>query len=643
MPRKGAVFSGGPKALFKKRSSLPGSGIGSLRASSWSMGEIFKSNPIEAFTIEELGGKSGHLVYGPVSVFNGSITLTVKSPLPNVTVSVSFRGLTEYNGRMLAFLNVTQTLWSGDLEPGLRNFLFALKFPAVNLPPSSQEPFIEYNFVAQVRPALRTYSDHPSTPPSAELKTYTSKPYCITFVPYVDPFAKSRFERKEEALIRRMPVEFKPPLTPLPPPAPASVPPVRPPGGGRPLLKLTTENLPPSPTMFPVDRKAPQITPSNVGADKSAVILDGNGRVMAKLKVSTTKKKFVPGDEVDVTITLTISKGMAIPKHYSVKIIERRTLGFETDEDAELVDTASDDGQRSRKTTSGKIFNRVLIGRKSSFSRTATPVDNRPTTTGSNMSTFLEGGMEIVETINVRLPTFKTFIDDSLLPSAALPLGPSYKEISPASPVPSPFIGNVTSSLKGKEPIRLASAPRPLTGTTVSSDKLNRSIDGLQYIVAHSLNVTVPLSSGLIRKSSGTLDVDVELILGNKTPDLYGYQSNSVNGSTEVLKVSTPELVIVPPEQNEPTGVGLGLRHQDSKTSFKREPSPLRNVGGYGGRAESSGSGLPTTNGYARSLKAASSRVSFRSLEAVPDVKWKKGERFPTLDESDERPSFLTN
>lgn len=118
----------GPMSIFKKkRPSLNGS-----RSSSWSMGERFKSNPVEDFTVEELGGKSGHLVYGPVSVFNGEfaigrwflediglthiigkVALTVKSRLPNVTVSVTFRGLTEYNGRTLAFLNFTQDILTG--------------------------------------------------------------------------------------------------------------------------------------------------------------------------------------------------------------------------------------------------------------------------------------------------------------------------------------------------------------------------------------------------------------------------------------------------------------------------------------------------------------------------------------------------
>ena len=42
--------------------------------------------------------------------------MNVKSPLSKVTVSVTFRGLTEYNGRTLAFFNVTEDLWTGGKQ-----------------------------------------------------------------------------------------------------------------------------------------------------------------------------------------------------------------------------------------------------------------------------------------------------------------------------------------------------------------------------------------------------------------------------------------------------------------------------------------------------------------------------------------------
>ena len=64
-------MSSGPKSMFKKRSSLGSSPMASLRSSSWSVPEMFKASSIDDFVVEELGGRSGNLVYGPVSVFNG--------------------------------------------------------------------------------------------------------------------------------------------------------------------------------------------------------------------------------------------------------------------------------------------------------------------------------------------------------------------------------------------------------------------------------------------------------------------------------------------------------------------------------------------------------------------------------------------
>ncbi|KAI5791603.1 hypothetical protein DFH27DRAFT_613819 [Peziza echinospora] len=660
MPKKAPTMPSGPRSMFKKRSSLGSNPMASLRSSSWSVPEMFKASSIDDFVVEELGGRSGNLVYGPVSVFNGSVSLTAKAKLPSVTVSVTFRGLTEFNGKPLAFFNVTDHLWTGDLEPGPKNFLFAFKFPPVNLPPTSTEPYIDYQFVAQIKTALGANVVDSLLP--ADLKVFTSKPHQLTFMPYVDPFAKQPVAPKLLPPIRQAPEVFIPPA------------PTRSPTGGRPMLRLTTENLPPSPTLLPTEPKT-QPTPmeTNPSSEKTAVILDGNGRIMAKLKVLTSKTKFVPGDEVKVTVILTLPKGVAIPKNYHVKIVERRALGFATDEDADLADNTSEDGHdKARRTSAGKIFNRVLTQQKYPFARVARPIENRPSTSHSNdgLDNYVfESGIEIVETLSVRLPSFKTFIDKALLPSASLPLGPSARDIALATPV-TPLV-NPAPSIKGKEIIRPASAPRPLTGTTIHSNRSGSStIHGLHYIVAHFLTVTVPLFSGtatsLIRKTSGTLEVDVSLILGNRTPDIYGYQSHSVTGSMEKLKVSTPELVVVPPGE-----APSGLSRQSSKASFRREPSPLRGLGlgvSAGGAAYGNGNGNGNGNGHKYGyggyghdgasegsaiyhplpvLRNRGSRLSFRSIEApappIPAVKkWKKGDKFPTLEDTDERPGFLS-
>jgi len=114
----------------------------------------------------------------------------------------------------------------------------------------------------------------------------------------------------------------------------------------------------------------------------------------------------------------------------------------------------------------------------------------------------------------------------------------------------------------------------------------------------------------------------------------------------EVLKVSTPELVVVPPGRD----VQDLLMHPDRQTSFDRRPSPLKNMDSFDGVSgvstppEAAGSGYRGSSTQAqKQLKPANSRVSFRSLDAIQDVGWKKGERFPTLDDSNERPKFLTS
>lgn len=652
MARKEATVSSGPMALFKKRPTFAtGGGILRSRSSTWSVSERFKSYPIEEFVIEELGNKSGNLVNGPASVFNGQVSMNVKSRLPRVIISVTFRGLTEYNGHQLAFFNVTDDLWTGDLETGPKTFSFSLKFPPVNLPPSSNEPYIQYNFVAQIKPVPRSATKETANLPTpTEPKTYTSKPHILTFMPYVDPFAKSRFDIPDEPVVRKFPVEAMPSAFPIEPPQAMERS-----TGGRPMLKLTTD-LPPSPAFRSSQLQPREISkPKNSGVEKSAIIMDGHNRILGKLKVVTEKSKFVPGDEVNLTITLTLPKGTPVPKQVTARIVERRTLGFEEDEDADQDVEGSDGENKHRKTSSGKIFSRTLTSKRHNLAKTAKPkpIENRPMTASSNRTGLegytLESGIEVTETLSVRIPTFKTFIDDSLLPSASLPLGPAYKDIALALPVHSPLVSN---SIKGKEPMRPSTPQGPYRPHTANSTTKSSSVvHGLHYIVAHALNVQVPLTSGLIRKSSGTLDVDLELFLGNKRPDVYSYQSQSPNGSMEVLKMSTPELVVVPP--GEGAIPEIHLRHSDSRTSFERKPSPLRNMGSFDAREDvSPGAAGSTQNGNVHgqvrthsrpvSLRAASSRVSFRSFEP-PEIQWKKGERFPTLNEVRERPSFWTH
>lgn len=463
-------------------------------------------------------------------------------------------------------------------------------------------------------------------------------------MPYVDPFAQPRFDISDEPVGQRFPVEAMPTSFPL-----TSPPTVGRGTGGKPMLKLTTDNLPPSPSLLPVLQMPREPTPpKNPSVEKSAVILDGSGRVLGMLKVVTDKSKFAPGDQVSITIVLTLSKGTPIPKNYSAKIIERRTLGFVEDDDADQDVEGSNDGDKSRTTSSGKIFRRILASQRYPISKTAVAVENRPAT-ATSIQTGLEGytldsGFEITEKISVNLPTFKTFIDDSLLPTASLPLGPAYKDTAPAaSPHSTP---NSAVSSKGKEPIRPTTPHRPLTATTVNSTKSAPAVHGLNYIVAHSLNVTIPLSSGLIRKSSGTLEVDLDINLGNKTPDIYGHQTNSTKGSVEVLKVSTPELVVVPPGE----GIQGLSKYQDSRASFDRRPSPLRNIDSFDDVSniftppEAAGSKYRGSGTQAlKQLRPTNSRISFRSLETREEFGWKKGDRFPTLGDSNETPAFLTS
>jgi hypothetical protein len=68
---------------------------------------------IEDFRVQELGGRAGGNIFGPVSVFNGNVTFRVKKPLKGITVSVKFCGVTEVDGRYVNFITAHHDLFSG--------------------------------------------------------------------------------------------------------------------------------------------------------------------------------------------------------------------------------------------------------------------------------------------------------------------------------------------------------------------------------------------------------------------------------------------------------------------------------------------------------------------------------------------------
>jgi hypothetical protein len=68
---------------------------------------------IEEFRVQELGGRAGGNIFGPVSVFNGNVTFRVKKPLRGITVSVKFCGVTEVGGKYVNFITANRDLFSG--------------------------------------------------------------------------------------------------------------------------------------------------------------------------------------------------------------------------------------------------------------------------------------------------------------------------------------------------------------------------------------------------------------------------------------------------------------------------------------------------------------------------------------------------
>lgn len=223
----------------------------------------------------------------------------------------------------------------------------------------------------------------------------------------------------------------------------------------------------------------------------------------------------------------------------------------------------------------------------------------------------LLGGKKVEMPIRIRLPSFKTFISDILLPTVALPLGSlsAYDpppRIGPIAGIPSPSPPSSTHrNNKGKSPM-VSSTPSPAT-TTASS--INQNLPflppniGLSFIVAHVLQVTVPTSTSWLKKPTSTskdLEISIPIVLGNINPHA-------------ALRRKVPDFRMSVLEERR-----YGAGGSSSSRSSSRKGS-VGSVSGYGvasGSGSGSGSGGKVTGG------------------------WREGERFLTLKETEVRPGL---
>lgn len=390
----------------------------------------------------------------------------------------------------------------------------------------------------------------------------------------------------------------------------------------KPKLTLTTADLPltASSNSTPIiDRPRPIDT-----SVLRTVSMKDDGKTVARLTIELQKTRFLPDDEISVLMQFAIREGDTMPKGFGIRVIEKRCLA-RMDPDTTQDEAISDDDEDSlpKLKVIGKERTKVLTGGKFTIHpdniRNVKPADiNIPDRAGSANARGkgenelaahrnLLGGKKIEMPIRIRLPSFKTFISDILLPTVALPLG----SLSAYDPPPriGPMDGFPSSSPsssihrnnKGKSPM-ISGTPSPTTTTS----SINHSLPllppnlGLSFIVAHVLQVTVPTSTSWLKKptsASKDLEISIPIVLGNINPHA-------------ALRRKAPDFRMNVLEERMHSAGGPG-----SSRSSSRKGS-VGSVSGYG-VASGSGSGGKVTGG------------------------WREGERFLTLKETEVRPGFI--
>jgi hypothetical protein len=466
---------------------------------------------------------------------------------------------------------------------------------------------INYSFIAKLtRTGVGEGDDGSSI--GSRLSKFKSKILEIVFIPYVDPALElppvSRFApKKPEKSSKGKNLEAgrispsskgEPPANGFGGPGPSKLP--------KPTLTLTTADLPlsASSNSTPIIDKPRPLDTSIV---RTVAIKDDNGQTLARLTVELPKTKFLPDDEMSMLVRLVTKGGDSMPKAFGVRVVERRCLARADPESADggeeaISDDEEEDGlpklnaiskERSRVLTRKKLPIHPEDTRTVEKSDIGTPDTNKA---GIDVEAdkALIGGKKIEQLIRVRLPAFKTFINDMLLPTVTLPLG----SLTGNELEDQPTIGNMDgipdlSRNKGKSPAYSSAATSP---TTARSIPLIPSAKGLNFVVAHILQVTVPINGSWFKKSTSSskdLEVAIPIVLGNINPQ-----------APNKKKVSEFRLKAL--EER---------RYGIAGSSRSSRKSSIGSSSGHGG------------NGSAK-------------LPA-----WKEGERFLTLNETDVRPSFI--
>jgi len=373
-----------------------------------------------------------------------------------------------------------------------------------------------------------------------------------------------------------------------------------------PKLTLTTADLPSSASSNStpvIDKPNPAMLSSAIS--RTTRITDDDNSTLAKLIIEMPNSRFLPGDDIIIKLTLQVREGIQVPKGLGARVVEIKSLAMESPDGEEPEkETEVENEEPLKMKVVGKEQFRVLTGRKQmlrhdelvSITQSDVPESEIDKTNEATQvqDNGLEGGQELVEMMTVSLPPFQTFITDSLLPTATLPLGdPRSDEEFLDLPSPTSTVPKIVVNGKGKSP---ASTAGP-TGA-VSQAK------GFYFKVSHHVQITVPMSghhAGYWFKSSSSLSLDdlevtVPIIIGNKNPN------QDVQYKTPQLRLNAPDM------GRKMFGSGEGSSMLSSRSNS---------------RSSSSGEGS-----------------GFMGVHKEGAV-WREGDKFLTLRDTEVRPAFV--
>lgn len=238
---------------------------------------------------------------------------------------------------------------------------------------------------------------------------------------------------------------------------------------------------------------------------------NGNGPLLAEMEGNISTNSYLPGDDVQVDLKISIPKGRDMPKFLTFRIEECRKLVIDSNNGSsefrgseEVVRPIKSEivpltwnKSTNKSATPGKS-SQEAVSRMDGLSRSASELSIDDATARNTTEVNKDNFVILQQAIKVKLPEYEAFVNEGYLPSASLPLNGHH--VTTADDLRSP--------------------PTPINKGTPEEVPLDRAHNGMgmRMVVTHKVYLALQLAPGRIVLKRPILALSFNVLLGNRDP-----------------------------------------------------------------------------------------------------------------------------